>query len=119
MKFKKIFDTILEEEGRIVKDAFGYRFDIYCKEGFSEEPHIHFYSKQTGNKGALSLLENNYYDHGDCNGRLEKEPYRYIICKLRDDFKFKEMCEEWNKTISHKKFVGEITNPYSKNKIKM
>ena len=58
-----------------------------------------------------------YYDHCECNGRLEKEPYRYIVSKLRDNSKFKEICKEWNKTISHKKFIGEIINPYNKNKI--
>ena len=113
MNFKEIFDLIIEEEGRIVNDAFGYRFDLYAKEGYSEEPHIHFYSKQTGNNGALSLLKADYYDHGDCAGRLEKEPYKYIIKKLKNDNIFKSLCIEWNNTSSCKKFIDNVTNPYS------
>ena len=53
MKFKNMFDKILNEEtGRFLTDVFGFNFSIFSNEG--NTPHFHFFK---GIKGSYSLKE--------------------------------------------------------------
>lgn len=116
MKFKNMFDKILNEETeRFLTNFFGFNFSIFSNEG--NTPHFHFFNGDKPNSsdvsGCYHILENDYFDHGKYKGRLPYKTRKNMIEALSNDINYKYIVSEWNHSGNSYVIDGNILNPFS------